>query len=577
MLTLAAVGAWDVQAITTFLASIAVLLGVARLFGEIARRFRQPAVLGEILAGVLLGQTVLGKISPELFGTLFPAEGAASIALAGFTTLAVTLLLLVAGLEVDLSTVFRQGRTALAVSACGLTTSFTVGAALAHFAPVALGRDPAVTNGLPFTLFFGIAMAITALPVIAKILIDLNMSKSDIGVLVMSSAMIDDLIGWMGFATVLALMVGGEGHPNPATGVAYTIGGTFLFVAFMLSVGRWTIHRSLPFLQAHTAWPGGVLGAVLTMALAAAAFTEWLGIHAIFGAFITGIAVGDSSHLRERTRDTLHQFITAIVAPVFFASLGLQVDFLSAFDPVLVLVVLTIAIVVKVAGCSLGARLAGLSQRESLAVGFGMSARGAMEIILGQVALAMGLINERLFVAIVTMALVTSLIAGPVMERLLQRRRPPKLSDLLNDKQFVPQLQGTTVKEVIRELAQRAAAVTKHDADEIHRRVMERESIMGTALPGGLAVPHARMDVPHVTVVLGRSERGVDFNSPDGRPARLIFLLVSPTTDATAQVEALGIIARATQTEEARSAIASAATYTELLAALNATAPPEPH
>src|SRR5690606_2016288 len=120
-------GAWDVQAITTFLASIAVLLGVARLFGEIARHFRQPAVLGEILAGVLLGQTVLGRISPELFHTLFPSEGPAQIALAGFTTLAVTLLLLVAGIEVDLSTVFRQGKTALTVSLCGLFFPFVIG------------------------------------------------------------------------------------------------------------------------------------------------------------------------------------------------------------------------------------------------------------------------------------------------------------------------------------------------------------------------------------------------------------------------------------------------------------------
>lgn len=164
----------------------------------------------------------------------------------------------------------------------------------------------------------------------------------------------------------------------------------------------------------------GVLSFALTLALLGAAFTEWIGIHAIFGSFIVGVAIGDSSHLHERTRETIGHFVSFIFAPVFFASIGLKLNFLIHFDFPLVVTVLTIACVCKLAGGTMGARWGGMPLREAWAVGFAMNSRGAMEIILGLLALEAGVIEQQLFVALVTMAIVTSMISGPAIRLILR-------------------------------------------------------------------------------------------------------------------------------------------------------------
>ena len=258
----------------------------------------------------------------------------------------------------------------------------------------------------------GTAMAITALPVIVRILMDLNMFRSRMGLLVVASAMVDDLVGWLIFSVILGLIgKGGQSMPLINT-VVLTIG----YAVFMLTIGRGLINRVLPWLNKKLAWPGGVLSISLALCFLGGAFTEYIGIHAIFGAFIMGVAMGDSEHFSERAKEIVHQFINNIFAPLFFVSIGLRVNFFTNFDGLLTLVILAIAFTGKIIGSGSGARLGGFTWRESLAVGFGMNARGAMEIILGIIALENGLINERVFVSLVILALVTSMTAGPLMK-----------------------------------------------------------------------------------------------------------------------------------------------------------------
>ncbi len=588
-----AAGAVSATEITVFLLSFGVLLGMARLFGEIARKLGQPTVLGEILAGVVLGQTVLAYFSPELYGFLFPsyadpassangADGAVvysnvRVAFDMFLVLCVAFLLLVAGLEVDLSSVWRQGKAAASVSIAGMVIPFALGFGACYAAGLTVGPEAAGmgadADALAFALFVGIAMSITALPVIAKILMDLNMLKSDLGMLVMSSAMVNDLIGWIGFAIVLAMISVSdptEAVVGPGAGsVVWTIVLTLGFVGGMLTIGRVLVHRSLPYVQANTAWPGGTIAFVLVIALFAAALTEWIGIHSIFGAFIAGVVIGDSAHLKERTRDTIEQFITNIFAPVFFASIALRVNFVAEFDLFLVVGVLTIAIIGKLFGCYLGAKLVGMGPRESWATGFGMCARGAMEIILGQLALEAELITEPMFVAIVIMALVTSLFPGPVMQWLLGQKQRRNLADVIADKRYIPRLSASTATEAIRELTPLAAAAIGHDADELTKSVLRRERIVPTGLEHGLAVPHAAVPgLKKPTVVIGVSEHGVDFNSRDGEPAHIICLLISSAESQTDQIELLDMVARAFADEQARDAARWAGTFTEFKAAL---------
>jgi Kef-type K+ transport system membrane component KefB len=393
--------------------ALSVMLGFGRLMAEIARKFKQPAVVGEIVAGLILGPTILGTFSPEFFEALFPRVGGSAIALDAFTKIAVVLLLFIAGLEVDLHIVFQQGKQALSTSLFGLIIPFFIGFIVPYSFPSFFeGSHPDL---LLFSLFMGTAMAISALPVIVRIMMDLKLFKTKIGMLVVASAMVDDIIGWMIFSVVLGLI---------GKGTHFSIGYTFLltlgFAAFMLTFGRWLLNKILPWVNKKLAWPGGLLSLSLALCFLAAAFTEFIGIHAIFGAFMIGVALGDSEHLSEKAKEIVHQFINNIFAPLFFVAIGLKVNFLANFDWSITLVVIVIAFAGKLLGSGFGAYLGGFSKRESLAVGFGMNARGAMEIILGLVALEAGLINETIFIALVIMALLTSISSGPLMKWILR-------------------------------------------------------------------------------------------------------------------------------------------------------------
>lgn len=403
------------EAVVHLLVQLSVMLLMARLFAEIARRLKQPAVVGEILAGILLGPTVMGMIQPEWFATLFPSNSTSGVVLSGMVQVAVVMLLFIGGLEVDLHIVWQQGKQALITSLFGLVIPFGFGFVFPYFFPQFFGI---AENGSEFifALFMGTAMAITALPVIVRILMDINLFKSRMGLLVVSSAMIDDTIGWLIFSMILG-MIGKGGHGLP---LISTVILTLAFTAVMLTVGRGVINRVLPWINKNLAWPGGILSVSLALCFLGASFTEYIGIHAVFGAFIIGVCVGDSEHFSERAKEIVHQFINNIFAPLFFVSIGLRVNFVTNFDLALTLIIILIAFAGKVIGSGLGTRLGGFTWRESLAAGFGMNARGAMEIILGLVALENGLINEKVFVSLVIMALVTSMSSGPIMKKLLR-------------------------------------------------------------------------------------------------------------------------------------------------------------
>jgi Kef-type K+ transport system membrane component KefB len=395
------------------LASIGAILILARIFAELGKKIKMPIVMGEILLGIIIGPTIFGSISPETFDHIFPKTGAVKIAMDGITNLAVIMLLFVAGMEVQLQIILKQGKTAIYTSFTSMIIPFMLGFGAVWFFPDFFHCT--TERKLVYAMFFGIAMAVSALPVITRILMDLNLFKTKIGMIIIAAAIFDDLTGWLIFSFVLSLM----GQEGEITNIWFTIGMILGFGLFMLIVGRWIINHVLPWIQKNMSWPGGVLSISLGFCFLGAAFTEYIGLHAILGAFIVGIALGDSVHLQEREREIIHQFVTNVFAPLFFVSIGLKVNFIQNFDWQLVTLVLFLACVCKVFGASLGAYLGGLTKRESLAVGFGLNARGAMEIILGTLALSAGLIDEKMFVALVVMALLTSIISGPLMKRFL--------------------------------------------------------------------------------------------------------------------------------------------------------------
>src|SRR5580692_6847058 len=545
--------------------ALAALLASAKFAGELVKKFNQPSVLGEIIAGILLGPTVLGHYQPTVYALLFPHTGPVALVLEGITAISVVFFLLTAGIEIDLASIFRQGKSALLVSSFGMVIPFAFGFLSAWAFPKLFGADEG-TDRLLFALFIGTALSISALPVVARILMDLGLLRTEMGTVIMSSAMFDDLVGWILFGLVLGMM-----HPNANSGhgIRHTIILVLSFAVLMLTVGRWLIHKILPFIQAHTTWPGGVLGFIFSATLASAAFAEYAGIHAVFGAFITGAAVGESAHLRERTSEHIHEIVTNVFAPLFFASIGLHTNFVTNFHPAVTLFIIAVACLGKVLGAGWGARLGGMDVRTSIGVGLAMNARGAMEMILGILALQAGLIREPMFVALVVMALVTSLISAPAIRMLIQQRKSVSLKEIVSSEFFLTNLASDTKNGVLREMCDVAAPLVGNAPERFFRLVSERERVASSGWRFGVAVPYARVDgLSRPLVVIGKTEKGIDFNSRDGRPARLIVLILTP--DIRTQQDLLAGAGQLFSQKEMVDRALAANSFVELLAALNA-------
>ena len=397
-------------------AQLATILFVAVFAGQLLRRSRQPAVLGEMLGGVILGPTLLGAALPGVFAWLFSSSDAANAARESFTRLGMLFFLFVAGLQTDLSAVRRNGRQAVSLGLAGTLVPVVVGIALVWALPIGFWGPQAAAAPAAFALFVGLNLANSALPVLARTLLDLGLLETRIGTTCMAAAVVDDLVTWACFAFVLS-------HLAASTSVAPASAALALPALLLLvAASYWLGPRSLRFVKGHLSWPAGFISVTAVVLLATASLSEALGLHAFLGAFLLGVSLSGSDLEHQQARDVIAHFALGFFAPLYFVSLGLTTNFARSFDGVLVAVVFAAAASSKLIGVLLGARLAGLRiDREAWAIGFGLNARGATGIILAAVGREAGVIDERVFVALAVMAFLTSLMAGPAMRSLLSR------------------------------------------------------------------------------------------------------------------------------------------------------------
>lgn len=408
-----------------FLTQMTLLLVAARFFGELLKWLKQPAIVGELLAGILLGPSFLEAWYPNIFHDIFIAHPNSTIAMNGVFNIAVVMLLFISGMEIELPLIWKNGRSALSISAAGMLIPFALGTTAGwYFFQYFHGGSEEYR--LVFSLFMGTALSITALPVIAKILLDLNLLNSKIGSLIITCAMLDDFIGWILFSIVLSLMPKVAGSN---TGFVFwqTAIYTVLFAVLILTVFKFVLDKILYYLSKRFMGPGGAMTIAMTLCFIGAVITEYIGIHAVFGAFLMGIAFGESRYFSERSKDIIHQFVSNIFVPLFFVSIGLKVDFIHNFDLGIVMLILGISFVAKILGGFLGGKIGGLNNYEALTIGFGINARGAMEIILGLLALQAGLINDKVFVGLTIMAIFTSITAGSFIKYFVGREARKKL------------------------------------------------------------------------------------------------------------------------------------------------------
>ncbi|WP_439643685.1 cation:proton antiporter domain-containing protein [Gemmatimonas sp.] len=386
---------------------LVVILSAARLFGMGAKAIGQPAVIGEMLAGIALGPSLLGSVAPALSTQLFPASSLT--VLNGLSQLGVLLFLFLVGLHVDVPALRRQRSTAVVASHASIAAPFTLGVALAlflfpHYAP------PGVAFSA-FALFIGVAMSITAFPVLARILDERGLLDTPIGTLAVACAAVDDVTAWMLLAAVVALVQSGGAIPT----LLQTLAGTVAFVLLMFRVVR-PLFARLATGDAASRVPAATLSLLLLLVLLAALGTESLGIHALFGAFVAGTIVPRQNSFADRVANQLGDLLVVMLLPLFFAYTGLRTDFnmiagASAWWPLFG--ILGVAIVGKVGGTTLAARASGQSWHAASTLGVLMNTRGLMELVVLNIGLDLGVLSPPLFAMMVVMALVTTTMTVP--------------------------------------------------------------------------------------------------------------------------------------------------------------------
>jgi len=550
-----------------FLIQLVVLLFVARAAGELFRFLKQPALVGEILVGIIFGPTILGRFLPGAHGWLFPNNPLQHSMLETVSWLGVLFLLLITGFEVETGSLFRHRRPTLSIGVIGVIVPLILGAGLAMLLPDRYLVDP--SQRLVFALYMGTAVSISAIPVISKVLHDLNILKSDFGNLAIAAYTVNDILGWVAFTLVLGLAT--QQSLNWIS-MLRVFGGTTIFVGFALTLGRRWINRVVVWLN-HTSAPkpGIILTFILLLGGLCGIITQMIGIHAAFGFLVAGIVAGSCPAITEHHKETISQMMYAVFVPLFFVTIGLRVDFLAHFDPLLALAVTLVAVVGKSVGAWIGAIITGIKGRDAIALGVATMPGGAMEILIGVLALEFGLINLVVFEAVVVAAIVSSVIVGPLLTVVLQLNKSFNPLEYFLSRAVVSELSGNTPRELIKELCTSVSQVDhRFKLTPTFARVMEREMEIHTGLEMGVAVPHAALPwLSKPVFTFGRSLKGVDWNTPDGMPVRLVFLIFTPDPDADEnQVRILAAIARASSKKDVREKLITAGSRPDLVSIL---------
>lgn len=408
-----------------FTVEIGLMLASGIACGYLMRRIHQPAVLGEMLGGIILGPTIFGALFPEWQTALFPTSGPIAAARDGTIKLGMLFFLFMVGLDIDLRSLRKHGWSALLVGTIGTAVPLAVGAAMVYLLPgVFVPAEGA--DRLPLALFIGASLANSANPVLARILLDLGLLKEKLGTVLMAATVIDDLICWSLLAVTIGqtsahAAAGIDTALAPAVGTSLVIGFATVFGFFLAAVvlGRWVATPLLRWARRGLPWPAGFIGTAIVLLLGTAAAAEACGIHAFLGPFLLGISLAPTNAERREAFDVMSHFVLSFFVPIYFVSMGLTSNFISHFDLTLALAILVSACVSKVLSAYAAARMSGLDTRTSWAVGWGMNARGAVGIILAGVGLESGVIGHPAYVALVLMALITSVMAGPMMKLFL--------------------------------------------------------------------------------------------------------------------------------------------------------------
>lgn len=399
-----------------FLVQVALLLALAFVLGTLTARVKMPPIVGELMAGVIVGPSILAHIAPRLSSWLMASDPTQVHLLDATSQIGVLLLVGLTGLYLDLGLVRRRGPDALRISLAGIAVPLGLGVGAGLLLPGSL--IPAHAHRSAFALFLGVALGVSAIPVIAKTLLDLRLLHRNVGQLILCAVAVDDIIGWTLLSIVSVIAVtGGRGRD-----IALSLG--YLGIAVVTAVLARPFIRASLRAAGRSADNGRTISVVVILVLLGAALTQALKLEAVFGAFVIGIVINSCGVLDSSQLAGLRTTVMSFLAPLFFATAGLRIDLTAFARPAVLLTglgILAAAIFGKFAGAYIGARLSRIGRWEALAIGGGMNARGVIEVIIAMAGLRLGVLSAAMYSIIVMVAIVTSLMAPPILRFAMAR------------------------------------------------------------------------------------------------------------------------------------------------------------
>ena len=396
--------------LAVLLLQIIVIIASARLFGYLFKKIRQPAVIGEIVAGIILGPSIVGAYFPELTNFLFPAASLSTLSF--ISQIGLILFMFIIGMELDLKAIGKQAYGAVIISHASIIIPYTLGMLLAYY----IYRDyaPAGTSFLSFALFMGIAMSITAFPVLARILQEKKLTRSKLGAMALTCAAADDLTAWCILAAVIALVKSGSSFS-----VLYTIGLAIVYVLVMLKIVRPFLEGLSHVYDQKEKRRTPIIALLFVILIVSAYITSVIGIHALFGAFMAGVIMPSSFSFRKIVIDKIEDVSIILLLPLFFVITGLRTQIGLINEGHLWITfgwILLVAVAGKFGGSALAARMVGQSWKDSFSIGVLMNTRGLMQLIVLNIGYDLGILTPEIFAMMVLMALVTTFMTGPALD-----------------------------------------------------------------------------------------------------------------------------------------------------------------
>jgi Kef-type K+ transport system membrane component KefB/nucleotide-binding universal stress UspA family protein len=407
-------------------AEILLLLIVGRVLGEGMQRIGQPALMGTLLAGIVLGPSLFGWVWPEAQHFIFPQDETQKGMIDGLSQVGILMLLLLTGMETDLALVRKSGWAAVAIALCGIAIPFTCGFLLGECGPSAMLGEAGSDSHLATSLFLGTALSISSIKIVAMVVREMNFMRRNLGQIIVATAIMEDTVGWVIIAIIFGITGAGAAsggqHGVDLLSLGKTVGGVALFLVFCFTAGRWLVFTAIRWVNDNFRSDFPVITTILVIMGAFALITQLLGVRTVLGAFMAGVLIGESPILTHHIQGQLRGMITAFFMPVFFGMSGLSADLTILKDwhlALLTVLLVVIASVGKFSGAFVGAMLGRLKWREGIALGCAMNARGSTEVIVASIGLSMGALSQNLYTMIVTMAVLTTMAMPPMLRAAL--------------------------------------------------------------------------------------------------------------------------------------------------------------